>query len=223
MNMKLTPSWNAQLESEMKQPYFAALLDFLNSQNQEHPNAVFPEKDLIFRALDECAFEDVRVVLLGQDPYPTRGHAHGLCFSVAKDVSPLPKSLNNIFKELESDMGLPPRKNGDLSHWAQQGVLMLNTVLTVREGDANSHAKQGWEKFTDAIIERLAKNKTGIVYILWGAKAQEKARSVDESTNLIIRSPHPSPLSSYRGFFGSKPFSRTNEYLEERGLNTIDW
>lgn len=223
MDIEMHNSWKEELSDEFEKDYFKSLVQFVKSERLTYPKSIFPKESQIFRALDACPMDQVKVVLLGQDPYPTRGHAHGLCFSVEKDVSPLPKSLNNIFKELESDLGISPRENGDLNHWADQGVLMLNSVLTVREGEANSHAKQGWEKFTDAIIEILAKKKSGIVYILWGTKAQEKAKSVDESLNLIIRSPHPSPLSSYRGFFGSKPFSRTNEYLREKGLESIQW
>lgn len=223
MEVKLNRSWKEALTAEFEKDYFKSLTQFVKSEYEAHRNAIFPEGSEIFRAFDACPFDQVKVVILGQDPYPTRGHAHGLCFSVGEKVSPLPKSLNNIFKELESDLGIAPRANGDLNHWANQGVLMLNTVLTVREGEANSHAKKGWEIFTDAVIQVLAKKKTGIVYILWGSKAQEKAQSVDESTNLVIRSPHPSPLSSYRGFFGSKPFSRTNDYLVEHGSGSIEW
>lgn len=223
MEVKLNKSWKEAIANEFEKDYFKTLIQFVKSEYDAHPGAIFPKGSEIFRAFDACPFDQVKVVILGQDPYPTRGHAHGLCFSVDKSVSPLPKSLNNIYKELESDLGIKPRTDGDLNHWASQGVLMLNTVLTVREGEANSHAKKGWEIFTDAIIDVLAKKKTGIVYILWGSKAQEKAKSVHESSNFIIRSPHPSPLSSYRGFFGSKPFSRTNDYLVEQGSIGIDW
>jgi uracil-DNA glycosylase len=223
MDVKIEPSWKRELAVEFEKPYFTALIKFVKSEYSAHENGIFPKGNQVFRAFDACPFDQVKVVLLGQDPYPTRGHAHGLCFSVEPDVSPLPKSLNNIFKELENDLGIPPRQNGDLNHWAEQGVLMLNSVLTVREGEANSHAKRGWETFTDAVIEKLAQNRSGIVYILWGSKALEKAKSVDLATNLILHSPHPSPLSSYRGFFGSKPFSKTNAYLVEQGEEGIRW
>ncbi len=223
MEVKIHNSWKRELSEEFEKDYFKSLIQYVKSEYAAHPNSIFPKGNQVFRAFDACPFDEVKVVVLGQDPYPTKGHAHGLCFSVEPDVRPIPKSLNNIYKELEADLGVPPRENGDLSDWAEQGVLLLNSVLTVREGEANSHKNRGWERFTDKIIERLAKNKTGIVYILWGAKAQEKAYSVDESTNLIIRSPHPSPLSSYRGFFGSKPFSRTNNYLIEQGHEAIKW
>lgn len=223
MEVKIEPSWKEELSSEFEKDYFQTLIQFVKSEYAAHPNAIFPKGNEIFKAFDACPFDKVKVVILGQDPYPTRGHAHGLCFSVEPDVRPLPKSLNNIYKELESDMGITPRENGDLRHWAEQGVFMLNSVLSVREGEANSHAKKGWEQFTDAVIEKLAKKSEGIVYILWGSKAQEKGKVVDSSKNKIITSPHPSPLSSYRGFFGSKPFSQTNEYLKSVGREEIEW
>lgn len=223
MNVKIESSWHQAVGAEFEKPYFKSLVDYVKSECAAHPNAIFPPGKQIFRAFDACPFDEVKVVILGQDPYPTRGHAHGLCFSVEPTVRPIPKSLNNIYKEMETDLGIAPRANGDLSHWAAQGVLMLNSVLTVREGEANSHKGMGWEQFTDAVIEQLAQKKSGIVYILWGSKALEKANSVDASKNLIISSPHPSPLSSYRGFFGSQPFSRTNNYLTGQGQTPIEW
>jgi len=223
MDVKIEPSWKKELADEFEKEYFKSLTEFVKSQYTKFPNSIFPKGNEIFKAFDACPFDQVKVVILGQDPYPTRGHAHGLCFSVEPDVRPLPKSLNNIYKELETDLGIPPRENGDLRHWAEQGVFMLNSVLTVREGEANSHAKKGWEKFTDAVIEKLAQKSEGIVYILWGSKAQEKGKVVNASKNRIITSPHPSPLSSYRGFFGSKPFSQTNEYLKSIGREEIKW
>lgn len=222
MDISIESSWKNQLQSEFDKPYFQALVEFLKSQRQEFSGNIFPEKGLTFRAFEACPYDKVKVVILGQDPYPTKGHAHGLCFSVNKAVKPLPKSLKNIFKELSSDLGKPERELGDLNDWAEQGVLLLNTVLTVREGEADSHAKKGWEQFTDAVIESLSK-KEGIVYILWGSKAQKKASQIDRNVNCIIESPHPSPLSSYRGFFDSKPFSKTNEYLSKRGEEVIVW
>ncbi|MDG1332995.1 MAG: uracil-DNA glycosylase [Crocinitomicaceae bacterium] len=223
MEVKIERSWKEELSSELSQDYFQSLIQFVKSEYAAHPDGVFPKGNEIFKAFDACPFDQVKVVVLGQDPYPTRGHAHGLCFSVEPDVRPLPKSLNNIYKELESDVGISPRENGDLRHWAEQGVFMLNSVLTVREGAANSHAKKGWERFTDAVIAKLAEKSEGIVYILWGSKAQEKGKVVDSDKNKIITSPHPSPLSSYRGFFGSKPFSQTNEYLKSMGREEIKW
>ena len=223
MEVKIEPSWREVLSNEFDKEYFQSLIRFVKSEYSSHKNCIFPKGNQIFKAFDACPFDKVKVVILGQDPYPTRGHAHGLCFSVEPDVRPLPKSLTNIYKELESDLGITPRENGDLRHWAAQGVFMLNSVLTVREGEANSHAKKGWEQFTDAVIEKLAEKSDGIVYILWGGKAQEKGRVVNATTNKIISSPHPSPLSSYRGFFGSKPFSQTNEYLKSIDREEIKW
>ena len=223
MDAKIEPSWKKELVSEFYKDYFQELKDFVKSEYANRPDSIFPKENQIFKAFDACPFENVKVVILGQDPYPTRGHAHGLCFSVEPDVRPLPKSLNNIYKELETDVGISPRENGDLRHWAEQGVFMLNSVLTVREGEANSHAKKGWEKFTDAVIEKLAEKSEGIVYVLWGSKAQEKGKVVNARKNKIITSPHPSPLSSYRGFFGSKPFSQANEYLKSVGKEEIKW
>jgi uracil-DNA glycosylase len=223
MNVKIEPSWKNELSDEFEKDYFKSLTEFVKSDYKTYPNSIFPKGNEIFKAFDACPFDQVKVVILGQDPYPTRGHAHGLCFSVEPDVRPLPKSLNNIYKELEADLGIAPRENGDLRHWAEQGVFMLNSVLTVREGQPNSHAKKGWERFTDAVIERLAAKQEGIVYILWGSKAQDKGRVVNAASNKIIVSPHPSPLSSYRGFFGSKPFSQANEYLQSIGKQPINW
>ncbi len=223
MEVKIEASWKDQLSNEFEKDYFKSLIEFVKSEYATHKDGIFPKGNEIFKAFDACPFDQVKVVILGQDPYPTRGHAHGLCFSVEPHVRPLPKSLNNIYKELETDLGIAPRDNGDLRHWADQGVFMLNSVLTVREGEANSHKNKGWEKFTDAVIEKLAEKREGIVYILWGSKAQEKGRVVNASKNKIITSPHPSPLSSYRGFFGSKPFSQTNAYLTSIGKEPIRW
>lgn len=223
MKLKTPTSWQQKIGDEWDKPYFRALMDFLESEENKHPNAIFPPKEHIFRAFEACSFDEVKVVLLGQDPYPTRGHAHGLCFSAESTVRPLPKSLMNIYKEMQTDVEIVPRASADLSHWASQGVLMLNAVLTVREGEANSHQGKGWETFTDAVFEKIAQEKSGVVYILWGDKAIKKAKSVDATKNLLLTSPHPSPLSAYRGFFGSKPFSKTNAYLRERGEEEIEW
>ena len=183
---------------------------------------IFPPIHQFLRAFDETPFDDVRVVILGQDPYPTAGHANGLAFSVNACAAQLPKSLKNIFTELESDLGIH-RTGGSLVDWARQGVLLLNTVLTVSEGDAGSHAGKGWETLTYEAIQRLSDDRENIVFILWGKKAQLFASQVDENKHLVIKAPHPSPLSAYRGFFGSKPFSQTNDYLTQNKIQEIDW
>lgn len=223
MEFNLESSWKKVLEKEFSKPYFLQLIHFIEKEYSSEHKQIFPPINQIFRALDLCLPENVKVVIIGQDPYPTRGYAEGLSFSVQENVKPFPKSLNNIFKELESDTGIPIPQNGSLIRWAEQGVLLLNTVLTVVEGKPDSHAKKGWEKFTDAIIEELNKNYEGIVYILWGSKAQVKEFKIDSSKNLILKSVHPSPLSSYRGFFGSKHFSQANKYLTEHGKTPIEW
>jgi uracil-DNA glycosylase len=223
MDVSIESSWKFQLQNEFLQPYFKSLAAFVKNEYEASPDGVFPKGSQIFRAFDACPFDQVKVVILGQDPYPTPGHAHGLCFSVEPDVKPLPKSLNNIFKELNDDLGIPIRANGDLNAWAEQGVLLLNSVLTVKSGQADSHSGKGWEIFTDAVIQKLNENKEGVVYLLWGSKAQRKAQNVDAQGNLILTSPHPSPLSSYRGFFGCKHFSKTNEYLKSLGKTPINW
>ena len=222
MELNMAISWENFLEKEFSKDYFKALSSFIASERKENPNSIFPDENKVFEALKNCSLEKVKVVIIGQDPYPSKGHANGLCFSVTKDVTPLPKSLKNIFKELYSDVGVQ-KSDGDLLSWANQGVLLLNTVLTVRESEAGSHANRGWEIFTDAIIVELMKERKNIVFILWGAKAQKKGSQVDERTHFIIKSPHPSPLSSYRGFFGSRPFSQVNDYLLSIGESTIDW
>ena len=216
-------SWKKVLSDEFEKPYFKALMQFVHSEYDRTPDAIFPSQELIFRAFELCPLSEVQVVILGQDPYPTKGHAHGLCFSVEDHVRPFPKSLNNIFKEIESDLGLPFPENGSLMRWANQGVLLLNTTLTVREGQAESHARKGWEQFTDAVITKLSQEREGVVYMLWGSKAQEKAKKLDEKTNLILQAPHPSPLSAYRGFFGCTHFSQANNYFIQKGRKGIEW
>jgi uracil-DNA glycosylase len=223
MNVRLESSWHNALQKEFEQPYFEKLIQFVQAEYASHTTTVFPTESQVFRALDLCPLNKVKVVILGQDPYPTRGHAHGLCFSVEEHVRPLPKSLNNIFKELETDLGIPFPPNGNLNRWAEQGVLLLNSVLTVREGHADSHAGKGWELFTDAVIRTVSEQRNGVVYLLWGSKAQKKAEFVDSSTNLVLKSVHPSPLSAHRGYFGSKHFSQTNDYLLAHGKQTIVW
>lgn len=223
MNVEIEFSWKKLLSKEFEKDYFKDLIAFVDAEYQANPNSVFPKSDQIFRAFEACPTDQVKVVILGQDPYPTKGHAHGLCFSCESNVRPLPKSLLNIFKERQSDLGSEIPDSGDLSHWANQGVLLLNTILTVREGQPESHAGKGWEIFADAVISALNKEKTGVVYILWGSKAQQKGASVNATNNLVLKAPHPSPLSSYRGFFGSRPFSQCNSYLESNGQTPIAW
>jgi uracil-DNA glycosylase len=216
-------SWHRVLKDEFKSPYYIQLQNKVEEAFKQTPDRIFPPKSQIFKSFELCTWEDLRVVILGQDPYPTKGHAHGLCFSVATDVKPLPKSLNNIFKERTSDLQLPDLPNGNLEHWAKQGVLLLNTVLTVQEGQADSHKKWGWEQFTDAVIDKIATEKEQIVFILWGAKAQAKASRIDNSNHLILKAVHPSPLSAHRGFFGCRHFSKTNAYLQRLGAQEIQW
>lgn len=217
----LHSSWQTRLQSEFDQDYMKNLKVFLKSELKQGKK-IYPKGSEYFSALNLTPFDEVKVVILGQDPYHGPGQAHGLCFSVPEGV-PFPPSLANIFKELKNDLGKEPQKSGCLESWAKQGVLLLNSVLTVQDGAAASHQKKGWETFTDQIIRRLNDEKQNLVFILWGAYAQMKAEFVDEKKHLVIKSVHPSPLSSHRGFFGSKPFSKTNQYLIARGLTPIEW
>lgn len=223
MEIKLEQSWKEALSAEFNKTYFLDLVTFVKSEYTSKKGNIFPKGDQIFRALNACPLSNVKVVILGQDPYPTRGNAHGLCFSVEEEVRPFPKSLVNIFKEIEADLGIPFPENGSLVRWAEQGVLLLNAVLTVEEGKPESHARKGWEQFTDAVISAVNKNNSQVVYLLWGSKAQEKAAQVDSTNNLILKTVHPSPLSAYRGFFGCKHFSVTNNYLVSNGKKPINW
>ena len=223
MYLKLNNSWQKFLDEEAKKEYFIQLMVFLDEAYRKEEGSIFPAKHELLKAFRMCSIEDVSVVILGQDPYPTKGYANGLCFSVYEDVKPFPKSLKNIFTEIENDLSVPSPENGNLERWANQGVLLLNNVLSVVEGKPDSHAKKGWEQFTSAAIHYLGKETDGLVYLLWGSKAQEKAATIDEHHNLILKSVHPSPLSAYRGFFGCKHFSKTNEYLIARGKNPIKW
>lgn len=219
--IKLSASWLAQLETEFSKSYMVELKSFLQTQMQKK-KTIYPKSSQFFAALEATDFENVKVVILGQDPYHGPGQAHGLCFSVQKGVA-LPPSLQNIYKELETDLGIKPCSHGYLQSWAEQGVLLLNSVLSVEAGRAASHQGKGWEIFTDAIIRELNEKRENLVFILWGSYAQKKANFVDRKKHLVIESPHPSPLSSYRGFFGSKPFSKTNEWLKRHNLKPIDW
>lgn len=208
------------LESEFALAYMHELKAFLLEEKKHY--TLFPRGDTIFNAFNACPFESVKVVILGQDPYHGAGQAHGLSFSVQEGI-PLPPSLQNIFKELVDDIGCPFPKSGDLTPWAKEGVLLLNTLLTVRSGEPFSHKDRGWERFTDQVIRTLSDQREHLVFILWGAPAGKKSALIDENKHLILKAPHPSPLSSYRGFFGSKPFSQTNEYLSRWGITPIDW
>jgi len=219
--IKIDESWKPYLESEFQQDYMLGLKDFLLKEKSKK-KIIYPRGDQYFAAFASTPFDKVKCVILGQDPYHGPGQAHGLSFSVPEGVEP-PPSLKNIFKELHDDLGVKTPKSGNLAKWAQQGVLLLNSVLTVEGGKAAAHQGQGWELFTDRVIHVLNERHKGIVYILWGSYAQKKAAFVDRKNNLVIESPHPSPLSSYRGFFGSKPFTRTNNYLRSIGKDPIDW
>jgi uracil-DNA glycosylase len=221
-SINLHKSWLDHIGGEFDKPYMQDLKNFLASEKRQGKN-ILPPASLWFNALNSTPFEKLKVVILGQDPYPTAGHAHGLCFSVLPEVKPLPKSLLNINKELLNDLGIDNNQTGYLQHWADQGVLLLNAVLTVEQGNANAHQGKGWEKFTDAIIQTINEKKEHVVFILWGAYAQKKGVHIHTRKHHIIKAVHPSPLSAYRGFFGSKPFSSTNEYLEEFGEEPIDW
>ena len=213
-------TWNEILVEEMQKDYYQELQEFVKKRREEV--RVFPEEKNVFRALELTPFESVKVVILGQDPYHGFGQAHGLSFSVQKGT-PLPPSLKNIYKELQEDLGGELPTEGDLSHWAKQGVLLLNTVLTVEEGNANSHKGMGWETLTNRLIESLNELNHPVIFILWGKPAQEKEKLITNPSHVILKAPHPSPLSAYRGFFGSKPFSRVNDILIQQGQTPICW
>ncbi|MDR3061279.1 MAG: uracil-DNA glycosylase [Dysgonamonadaceae bacterium] len=220
MDVKIENSWKQQLESEFQQSYFTNLVHFVKQEYQTH--TIYPPGKLIFNAFDQCPFEKVKVVILGQDPYHEPGQAHGLCFSV-NDGIPFPPSLQNIFKEIQSDLGTAIPGSGNLERWAKQGVLLLNATLTVRAHYAGSHQHKGWEQFTDAAIHRIAENKEHVAFILWGSFAQKKGEFINPDKHLILKSPHPSPLSAHRGFFGNRHFSKANEYLIATGQTPIQW
>lgn len=212
--------WDDVLQDEMQKTYFQNLRYTLAREYKEH--SIYPPKELLFTAMKRCSYMGTRVVILGQDPYHGPGQAHGLSFSVGPGVR-IPPSLRNIYTELSDDIGTTPPNHGSLLHWADQGVLLLNAVLTVREGNPNSHKGIGWETFTDAVMEKLNERETPLVFILWGSHAQQKGAFIDQRRHLVIQSPHPSPFSAHRGFFGSRPFSRTNEFLQGHGLAPINW
>lgn len=220
MDVRIHPSWKALLQGEFEQDYFARLVAFVKQAYATQ--TVYPPAKYIFNAFDLCPFDKVKVVILGQDPYHEPGQAHGLSFSVPEGI-PFPPSLQNIFKEIESDMGYAPLRNGNLERWAKQGVLLLNATLSVQAHQAGSHQNKGWETFTDAVIAQLSKEREHLVFLLWGSYAQRKGAVIDASKHLVLKSVHPSPLSAYRGFFGNHHFSQANAYLAQHGLSPIDW
>ena len=220
VNPKIGESWKKVLSSEFSKEYFIQLKQFLVNEKREYK--VFPLNKNIFTAYNITTFEDIKVVIIGQDPYHGENQAHGLAFSVQEGTK-FPPSLVNIFKELSDDIGCPYPTTGNLVKWASQGVFLINTVLTVRAHSAGSHRDKGWENFTDATIKAISNEKEHVVFILWGRPAQMKEKLIDSSKHLILKAPHPSPLSAYRGFFGSKPFSKTNKYLKSHAINEIDW
>lgn len=221
MEINIEPSWKQVLKEEFEKPYFQKLMDFITMEYNE--NQCFPPKDQIFEAFNHTPFHNVKVVIIGQDPYHGRGQAHGLCFSVQESVA-IPPSLRNIFREINEDIGTQIPSTGNLTHWANQGVLLLNATMTVREQQAGSHQNKGWEKFTDAVIDKLSSEREGLVFMLWGGPAKKKGRKVDASNHLILESGHPSPLAANRGYwFGNKHFSSANAYLKKTGIQPIEW
>ncbi|HEY9005203.1 uracil-DNA glycosylase [Ohtaekwangia sp.] len=220
MDVKIAPSWKKRLENEFNKPYFTQLIEFV--KNEYKTQTVYPPGKEIFKAFDACDFNDVKVVIIGQDPYHGVGQANGLCFSVHDGIR-MPPSLVNIFKEIQDDLGKPIPKSGDLTRWAEQGVLLLNATLTVRSATPGSHQNKGWEPFTDAVIKTISDEKENVVFLLWGSYAQKKGEVIDRSKHYVLMSAHPSPFSADRGFFGNKHFSKTNDYLRSKGLKEIDW
>ena len=221
MNVIIADSWKPHLQPEFDKPYFPKLAEFLR---QEYTTQrVFPPGKLIFNAFDKCAFDEARVVILGQDPYHGEGQANGLAFSVAEGITK-PPSLVNIFKEIQDDLGKPVPKSGNLERWAEQGVMLLNSTLTVRAGQAGSHQGKGWETFTDTVIKIISEQKENVVFMLWGAYAQKKGAVIDESKHLVLKAKHPSPMAAqWGGWFGNKHFSQANDYLAGKGLQPIEW
>lgn len=221
MDVKIEPGWKQALNNEFDRPYFQQVVTFLKIERAQG-KTIYPPGALIFNAFDKTPFDKVKVVILGQDPYHGPGQAHGLSFSVQPGVKP-PPSLVNIYKELQTDIGLPTPTSGNLDHWAEQGVLLLNAALTVRANEPASHAKIGWADFTNAVINKLSDEKTGIVFLLWGRFAHEKQSLIDETRHFVLKAAHPSPFSADKGFFGCKHFSKTNEILSKQGIDPIDW
>ncbi len=217
----IAPDWKKKLNDELEKPYFKELLSFVQQEYEE--NQCFPDPENIFKAFELSSFEDTKVVIIGQDPYHGYGQAHGLCFSVQPQAK-IPPSLRNIYQEIHQDLGKPAPDTGSLSHWAEQGVLMLNATLTVRSGEAGSHSGKGWEKFTDTVIKTLSDQREHLVFLLWGGPAQKKGQKIDQSRHLVLNSGHPSPLAANRGYwFGNQHFSQTNDYLTSVGKDPINW
>lgn len=221
MDVKIETSWKEALKEEFAKPYFGEITQHLKLERSQG-KTIYPPGSLIFNAFNNTPLEHIKVVILGQDPYHGAGQAHGLCFSVADGV-PAPPSLVNIFKEMHSDIGFRIPRGGNLTHWAQQGVFLLNASLTVRAAEPMSHAKIGWAEFTDAVIQTISSQREDVVFLLWGKFAQEKASLIDQKKHLILRAAHPSPLSAYNGFFGCRHFSKANQYLVSKGIDPIDW
>lgn len=220
MDVKIAPEWKMRLSSEFEKPYFQQLAAFVKAEYQTA--TVYPPGREIFRAFDACAFDEVKVVIIGQDPYHGPGQANGLCFSVHENVR-MPPSLVNIFKEIQTDLGKPIPRSGNLERWARQGVLLLNATLTVRASTPGSHQNKGWEIFTDAVIKKISEEKEHVVFLLWGAYAQKKGAVINRSRHLVLLAAHPSPFSADRGFFGCRHFSKANEYLKSKGRPEVDW
>ena len=220
INPVIEEKWREILWKEFQSPYFSELKEFLVEEKKQF--TIFPPGNLMFNAFQHTPFDHVKAVVLGQDPYHGSGQAHGLCFSVPPGI-PKPPSLVNIFKELHADLGIPVPEHGNLEKWADQGVLLLNATLSVRAGQAGSHQNRGWETFTNRVIEQISTHKSGVVFLLWGRYAQAKESLIDGQKHLILKAAHPSPFSAYSGFFGCQHFSKTNEYLEQHGINGIDW
>lgn len=221
MSVKIEASWKAQLEKEFEKPYFNELISFVKAEHAA--KTIYPPGPEIFNAFNHCPFDQCRVVILGQDPYHGPGQAHGLCFSVNDGVR-VPPSLINIFKEINADLGKPVPKSGNLTRWADQGVLLLNATLTVEGGKAGSHQGKGWEQFTDAVIQKISDEKEHVVFMLWGKYAQDKGRVIDANKHLVLKAKHPSPMAAnYGGWFGNKHFSTANDYLKNHGLEEVNW
>jgi len=220
MDVKIASSWKSHLEEEFKKPYFIELAQFVREEYKSQK--IYPPGSLIFSAFDHCGFDQLKLVIVGQDPYHGPNQANGLCFSV-RDGIRHPPSLQNIFKEINNDVGVPVPTSGNLERWADQGILLLNATLTVRAGQAGSHQNKGWEMFTDAVLKTISDKKEGVVFLLWGAYAQKKGALVDQTRHHVLKAAHPSPFSAHSGFFGSKHFSKANQYLRDKGLETISW
>ncbi len=220
MNVAIADSWKAHLQQEFNKPYFQKLVSFIKEEYKT--TKIYPSGKLIFNAFEKCPFQNLKVVILGQDPYHGENQAHGLCFSVNDGVA-FPPSLNNIFKEIKNDLGKPIPTSGNLERWAEQGILLLNATLTVRANQPGSHQHKGWEEFTDAIIHLISTQKEEVVFLLWGAYAQKKGALIDTTKNLVLKAAHPSPFSADKGFFGCKHFSKTNTYLHSKGKKEINW